>query len=74
MKLVLVQEHGRTTRVASVCDTLEELLTHPFALSPSAAPPRVHKVPDNQCKPASTLMRVIRQQTRARDYIKLPIV
>jgi len=34
----------------------------------------VHKVSDNQCKPASTLMRVIRQQTRARNYIKLPIV
>jgi len=74
MKLVLVQEHGRATRVASVCDTLEELLAHPFALSPSAAPPRVHKVAANKCKPAATLMRVIRQQTRVRAYVTLPIV
>ena len=72
MKLVLVQEQGRTTKVASVCDTLEELLVKPLALSTTSAPPRIHTVKDDDCHPAKRLMQVIRQQTRAKKYVKLP--
>lgn len=74
MKFALVQDRSFDKALSiSVCDTLEELLTHPFNLPVDTSPPRIHKVPDGKVKPTTTLVRYIRQQTRARAYYKLPI-
>ena len=71
MKLVLVQQHG-TTIAASVCSSFEELLSHNLALDVCSARPRIHKVPDKKCRPAATLLRIIREQTRAGHFTVIP--
>ena len=74
MKFVLVQStaHGQTT-VASVCGTLEELLSHPFTLPSRVARPRVHRVRDSDATTSRKLLRVVRQQTLRGQFIPLPV-